>query len=101
MVHEDFGFMDAREISEVITVGNGTTIRATKVGNISVRAIQRDGTEHLLTLTNVKLAPKLRPYNLLSIPAVLSGGFQLGNVSQSLMIRKGNWKMIFDWHLKT
>ena len=48
-----------------------------------------------ITLKNVKYAPQLC-INLLSIPAALSNGYNIGNEGQYLYLQKGNFKLKFD-----
>ena len=58
------------EINESITVGNGKSMMATKVGSLKCRIIQVDGSGIDITLHEVKYVPELW-VNLFSINKAL------------------------------
>ena len=53
------GLMNVKEICEEITVGNGNTMTATKVGDLKCKVIQLDGSSLDVTLYEVKYVPEL------------------------------------------
>ena len=53
------GLMNVKEICEEITVGNGNTMTATKVGDLKCKVIQLDGSILDVTLYEVKYVPEL------------------------------------------
>jgi hypothetical protein len=53
------GLFNVEEIKEIIMVGNGKSVTATKVGSLKCRVIQLDGSGLDITLHEVKFFPKL------------------------------------------
>ena len=62
----DTHMYDIKPIQQTIIVGNGSTMTATKIGNLKMIATQKNGKEVTFTLNNVKFVPGLHR-NLLSI----------------------------------
>ena len=71
MTHSEDGMFDCKEIDSEITIGNGLTVKATKVGKKRVRAIQKDGSTQNIILEGCKLVPDLAPFNLFSMTYAL------------------------------
>ena len=92
---------NVKEIEEPITVGNGQTIMATKIGDKRLLLKQKDGTKRRVTLKNVKVIPQLAPYNLFSITWALNRGFKLGNDGKQITLSKDNFVLKFDREITT
>jgi hypothetical protein len=94
------GMFDIASIDEDIKVGNGKSMKATKVGKLRCKVKQEDGHSFEVTLTDVKFVPELW-INLFSIGKVLSNGFQIGNDGIKIHVSKGNFCLCFDKVMKT
>ena len=79
------GLFDTREINEEITIGNGKSMIAAKVGSLKCKIIQVDGSSLDVTLHEVKYVPELW-VNLFSINKALKNGFNLSNKGVSICI---------------
>jgi hypothetical protein len=66
MTNNDDGMFDCKKINSTIRVGDGKSIKATKIGKKRVAVIQKDGTLHPLVLHDCKFVPDLW-VNLFSI----------------------------------
>jgi hypothetical protein len=73
------------DIDEKITVGNGDSMTATKVGSLERCIIQLDGSVLNITINKVKYVPKLCA-NLFSINKAIKNGFSLGNKGTSICL---------------
>jgi hypothetical protein len=72
------GLLNVKEICDNITVGNGKTMTATKVGDCKCKVIQLDGSSLDVTLYEVKYVPELW-MNLFSLYKALKNGYTLSN----------------------
>ena len=77
------GLFDTRDINEEITIGNGKSMIAAKVGSLKCKVIQVDGSSLDVTLHEVKYVPELW-VNLFSINKALKNGFNLSNKGVSI-----------------
>ena len=50
---------DIKPIQQTIIVRNGSTMTATKIGNLKMNSTQKNGAEVTFTLNNVKFVPGL------------------------------------------
>ena len=89
------GLQDVKAINEEITVGNGKSMVATKVGNLKCRVEQLDGSSLDVTLNEVKYVPDLW-INLFSINKALKNGFNLSNKGITICLSKGPVSVSFD-----
>ena len=94
------GMFDITSIDEEIKVGNGKTMKATKIGKLKCKVVQEDGSSCEVTLTDVRFVPELW-VNLFSIGKVLSKGFQLGNDGIKIHVSKNDFRLCFDKVIKT
>ena len=94
------GLFNIEEINESITVGNGKSMTATKVGSLKCRIIQVDGSGLEITLNEVKYVPELW-VNLFSINKALKKGYKLSNKGLSICLSKGAVSVTFDRVLRT
>jgi hypothetical protein len=81
------GLMNVKEICDEITVGNGKTMTATKVGDLKCKVIQPDGSSLDVTLYEVKYVPELW-MNLFSLNKALKNGYTLSNKGLSIVFLK-------------
>jgi hypothetical protein len=98
--NSDEGLFDQKTISETITVGNGSTMMAEKVGKLRSCVLQCGGRKLEITLENVKFVPELW-INLFSINKALTNGFMIGNDGVLIKLTKGETKLVFDQRLNT
>jgi hypothetical protein len=87
-------------INESITVGNGKSMTATKVGSLKCRVIQVDGLELDITLYKAKYAPELW-VNLFSINKALKNEDKVSNKGLSIFLSKGSASITFDRVIRT
>ena len=101
MVNSDINMFDTKIINEDITIGNGESVQAVKVGKLKIQILEKDGSTKPIILTNVKYIPELGSYNLLSITYALSKGFQLSNSGETMILKKNKLEIRFDHKVKT
>jgi hypothetical protein len=53
------GLTDVMEINELIKIGNGDSIKSTKIGNLKCELTQVNGEKWRITLNDVKFVPNL------------------------------------------
>jgi hypothetical protein len=94
------GLTDLIDIDEAITIGNGESMRATKVGNLKCEVIQVNGKKFAVTLHDIKLVPDLC-VNLFNLNRAIQNGFKLSNENVSIRLSKGSVTLIFDRIIKT
>jgi hypothetical protein len=70
-------------------------MKATKVGKLRCKVLQKDGRSFEVILSEVKFVPELW-INLFSIGRALSNGFQIGNDGIIIHLKKGNIHLSFD-----
>ena len=96
----DQGLFDVKDVSERITVGNGKTMEATKIGSLRCNVEQVNGKTFQVVLQEVKFVPELW-VNLFSINKALKNGFKIGNDDIIIHLSKGSTTLSFDRVLKT
>jgi hypothetical protein len=79
----DTGLFDIKDINEMITLGNGESMKARKVGSLKFHVIQLNGFSVNVKFKEFKYVPELW-VNLFSISKALKNGFDLSN--KGLMI---------------
>jgi hypothetical protein len=72
------GLTDVKEINELIKIGNGDSMKATKIGNLKCEVSQINGEKFTVTLNDVKYVPSLC-VNLFSLNKALKKGFKVSN----------------------
>jgi gag-polypeptide of LTR copia-type/Zinc knuckle len=77
------GMFNISDIDEKITVGNGNSMTATKVGSLKCCVVQLDGSVLDIKINKVKYVPKLCA-NLFSINKAIKNGFSLSNKGTSI-----------------
>ncbi|MGL5934164.1 MAG: hypothetical protein ACRCZI_00925 [Cetobacterium sp.] len=95
MGNSDVGMIDAKPIDEPITLGNGKTLRATKVGKLQCTVKQSNGDTVDIILDGYKCVPGLH-MNLFSVVQALDGGWVIGNKGVNLHLTKKGTRIIFD-----
>ena len=101
MIHSDKGMFDTKNIKDEITIGNGASVLATKIGKLRATVETIDGEKKNIILTNVKHVPALAPYNLFSITQALTQGCSIGNEGKKIYLIKDKFKLMFDQEIKT
>ena len=84
-----------------VTVGDGTSILAEKIGDKNITILQEDGEERDVVLRGCKYVPKLGPFSLFSLTNSIDKGFKLGNEGKNITIRKRDFKLKFDRIINT
>jgi len=95
MRNNDDGMYETHLINEEITIGNGKSMRAIKVGKWRGTIVEKDGNKKNITLSKVKVVPELWT-NLLSIGTAMNNDWKIGNQGKILTLQKNSVKMIFD-----
>ena len=88
LVGNEQGMYEWEYIDDDIVIGDGKSLRATKIGKLKMLLKQQDGSEKVVQLTGVKYVQNLGPYNLFSITQALSKGFKLVVKERQLLCRK-------------
>jgi hypothetical protein len=96
----DKGLFDVKDINEKITVGNGESMKAIKVGSLKCHVIQLNGSSVDVTLKGVRYVPELW-VNLFSISKALKNGCDLSNKGLMIILKKGSVSVTFDRVIKT
>jgi hypothetical protein len=89
-----------KDMNEKITVGNGESMKAIKVGSLKCHVIQLDSSTVDVTLKEVKYVPELW-MNLFRISKALKKGFDLSNKGLMISLEKGSVSVTFDTVIKT
>jgi hypothetical protein len=89
------GMFNLKDIAETITVGNGNSMTATKVGSLRRRVVQLNGSNLDITINEVKYVPNLCA-NLFSINKAIKNGFNRSNNGISICLTKGSASITFD-----
>ncbi len=100
LCNDDTYLFNVRVIHSPIKIGNGKTMIAKKMGDMKVFKVQQNGDSEPFILRNVKYVPELW-VNLLSIPAGLKGGFDIGNVGLKIFMEKNGFRITFDKIIET
>jgi hypothetical protein len=95
----DKGLFDVKGIDEKITVENGESIMAIKVGSLKRHIIQLHSSSVVMTLKEVKYVPELW-VSLFSISKELKNRFDLSNKLLMIILKKGSVYFIFDRVIK-
>jgi len=99
MINNDSDLYDVRPIDNVITIGSGKQLKATKVGKVKRMVRQKDGTLFPVTL-EVKYVPGLW-INLFSLTKAMQLGSQLSNEGLVICISRKGKTIRFDKIFKT
>ena len=100
MGNSDEGMTDVREIDSPVQIGNGKTLRATKIGRKHVTVLSKDGTTTNIVLEDYKYVPDLW-VNLFAVTKSLRNGWKISNDGVTLYLRKGESEVKFDKAIKT
>jgi gag-polypeptide of LTR copia-type len=94
------GMFNLKDIAETITVGNGSSMMATKVGSLMRCIVQLNGSTLDIIINEVKYVPNLCA-NLHSINKAIKNGFNLRNNGTSICLTKGSASITFDRIINT
>jgi len=89
------GLTDVRDIDESIKIGNGDTMRATKVGNLKCEVTQLDGKKFIVSINDVKFVPNLC-VTLFSLNKALKKGFIISNEANIVSLTLKHLRLTFD-----
>jgi hypothetical protein len=98
-LQNDLRLFDVRDISERITVGNGNTMEATKIGSVRCNVEQVNRKTFQVLLQEGKFMTELW-VNLFSVKKALKNGFKIVNEEIIIHISKGSTTLYFDRVLK-
>jgi hypothetical protein len=96
----DKGLFDVKDINEKITVGNGESMKAIKVGSLQCHVIQLNGSSVNVTHKEVKYVPELWVH-LFRISKALKNGYDLSNKGLMISLKKGSVSITFARVIKT
>jgi len=100
ITNEDAGMYECKMVNLPITVGDGSEVTATKIGNMDMEVHYKDGSTAKVTLTGVQYVPKFY-IKLFSLTAAMSKGFDISSEGMKMMVKKGDTCINFDQMLKT
>jgi hypothetical protein len=89
------GLTDGKEIDESIKIGNGYSMKATKIGNLKCEVAQINGEKLTITLNDVKYVSSLC-VNLFSLNKVLKKGFKVSNDGVVVSLNYKHVKLTFE-----
>jgi Reverse transcriptase (RNA-dependent DNA polymerase)/gag-polypeptide of LTR copia-type len=95
MGNSDEGMFDVTPIDEPITLGNGKSLRATKVGKLRRTVKQVNGDTVDIVLEGYKCVPGLH-MNLFAVVKALDSGWDIGNEGIKMYLRKNGTRITFD-----
>jgi len=98
--NEDAGMYECKIVNLPITVGDGSKVTATKIGNMDMEVHYKGGSTAKVTLTGVQYVPKFY-IKLFSLTAAMSKGFDISSEGMQMMVKKGNTCINFDQMIKT
>jgi hypothetical protein len=98
--NDNKGLFDYEFISKEITVGNGDTMIAEKIGKLRCYVEQDNGKKVPIVLEGVKYIPDLW-INLFSICKALKDGSKIGNVDEIITLTKYDVILEFDTLITT
>jgi hypothetical protein len=89
------GLTDDKEINESIKIGNGDSMKSTKIGNLKCEVTQVNGKKLTITLNDVKYVPSLC-VNLFSLNKALKKGVKVSNDGVVISLNYKHVKLRFD-----
>jgi hypothetical protein len=89
------GLTEVKEIDESIKIGNGDSVKATKIVNLKYEVTQINGERFTVTLNDVKYEPNLC-VNLFSLNKALKKGFKVSNDGVLVSLNYKHIKLTFD-----
>jgi hypothetical protein len=89
------GLTDFKEINELIKIGNGDLMKATKIGNLKCEVTHVNGDKLTITHNDVKYVPSLC-VNLFSLNKALKKGSKVRNDIVVISLAYKNVKLTFD-----
>jgi hypothetical protein len=96
----DEGMFDVTAIDNPIMIGNGRSLRATKIGKMKKTVKQVDGKSLDIVLEEYKHVPSLQMH-LFNVTKALDAGWKLGNDGIKITLKKGPHRVVFDRVMKT
>ena len=100
MGNSDVGMTNVREVNSPVQIGNGKTLRATKIGDKHMTVLWKDGTMTDIVLKDYKYVPDLW-VNLFAVTKCLRNGWKISNDGVTLYLKKGRTEVKFDKAIKT
>jgi len=94
------GMFDIKKEQGSVRIGDGKLMETSMIGSKRMLVVQKDGETKLVTLKNVKYVPELWT-NLFSITAAMSHGYKVSGEKSVLHLSKGEFKLSFDWIIKS
>jgi hypothetical protein len=91
----DSGATGIKKIDELIKIGNGESMKATKNGNLKCEVTQINGEKFTLTMNDVKYVPSLC-VSLFSLNKSLKKGFKVSNDGVVVSLTSKHVKLNFD-----
>jgi hypothetical protein len=89
------GLTDVKEINESINIGNGDSMKATKIGNLKFEVTQFNEEKSTVTMNDVKYVPSLC-VNLFILNKPLKKGFKVSNDGVVVNLNYKHVKLTFD-----
>ena len=94
------GMFDLKKDQGHVRIGDGKLMTSVKIGSKRMLVVQKNGETKEVTLQNVKYVPELWT-NLFSVTSAMNLGFKVSGEKNVLHLSKGNFKMSFDWVIKS
>jgi len=95
MTGDESGLVDWEETNDSVIVGNGESLKITKVGTWKGRVEQKDGSTAEIRLANVKVVPGLVT-NLFAINSSIEKGWEVSYKGKEMTLKKRKKRITFD-----
>jgi hypothetical protein len=89
------GLTEIKEIDESIKIGNGDSMKSTKIGNLKCEVNQINEEKFTITLNDIKYVPSLCVI-LFSLNKALKKGFKVSNDGVVISLTYKHVKLTFD-----
>ena len=95
MIGNDLGLINTKRIDHQITVGDGRCIKTSKMGDLKLEIMQKEGRNVILTLKDVKVVEVLK-FNLFCVSCAIKMGAIMRTEGSNLVVEKAGIKIKFD-----
>ncbi len=96
----DMGLFNIKNVDELVQVGDGKFVYATKVGKLTIKYTNENGDTARILLENVKYIPGFSS-NLFSLTAALAKNCSIYNEGRAIVVDKNEVRIEFNEEIKT
>ncbi len=100
ITNDDTRLYDVEDVKELVKIGNGKTVYATKIGKLNVSIALQDGCRVSFTLDKVQYIPGFW-VKLFSLTAAIARGCTISNKGRMIVVQKNDLTLEFNREIKT